>query len=172
MHCIREDRWEKRRRRKPLGVKIRGMKTLIAEKELTAEASQERVWDLLGTLIFDSLSGLEKVEIIDENNFRAELRTKAFGIPLTWYLRGEMIDISPPKALSVKLNTKSKWDLITLVQIITFSLNSAWEGKAMMVCQAVAEDLSLLIRWLLLGQVKNLAKQIFDSIEEHLKQWA
>ena len=148
------------------------METWIAEKRITAEASQERVWDLLGTLIFDSLHGLEKMEIIDENNFRAELKAKAFGIPLTWYLRGEMIDISPPKSLGVKLITKSKWDLITVVQKITFSLSSAGEGKATMVCRAVAEDLPLVVRWVLLGQVKSLANQIFDSIEEGLKQLA
>jgi len=148
------------------------METLIAEKNLAAEASQERVWDLLGTLIFDSLDGMEKIEIIDENNFRAELKEKAFGIPLTWYLRGEMIDISPPKTLHVKLTAKSKWNLLTVVQKITFRLNSVGEGKATMVCQALAEDLAPFIRWVLLGQVKGLAKKIFDSMEERLKQLA
>jgi hypothetical protein len=41
-----------------------------------------------------------------------------------------------------------------------------------MVCVAVAEDLTPLIRWVFLGQVKSLAQQIFDSIEERLKQLA
>jgi len=148
------------------------METLLAEKKIAAEASRERVWDLLGTLIFDSLEGLEKMEIIDENNFRAELKAKAFGLPLTWYLRGEMIDISPPQALSVKLAAKSKWNLITVVQKISFTLNSRGEGRSAMVCQAVAEDLTPLIRWVFLGQVKSLAQQIFDSIEDRLKQLA
>ena len=150
------------------------METLIAEKNLNAETSQERLWDLLGTLIFDSLEGLEKMEIIDENNFRAELKAKAFGIPLTWYLRGEMIDISPPQALSVKLIAKSKWNMITVVQKITFHLHSVGEGKSTMGCVAVAEaeDLPPLIRWVFLGQVKSLAQQIFDSIEDRLKQLA
>jgi uncharacterized protein YndB with AHSA1/START domain len=148
------------------------METSIAEKNLTAEASRERVWDLLGTLIFDSLEGLEKMEIIDENNFRAELKAKAFGIPLTWHLRGEVIDISPPQALSIKLIARSKWTLIPVVQKITFTLNSMGEGKSGMVCVAVAEDLTPLIRWVFLGQVKSLAQQIFDSIEERLKQLA
>ena len=148
------------------------METLIAEKEFTSALSQQRIWDLLGRLIFDSLPGMERMEIIDENNFRAELKAKAFDIPLTLYLRGEMFDISPPEALKVKLTVKSKWNLIKVVQRVTFSLNSLGEEKVRIVCQAVAEDLDPFIRWILLGQVKTLAKQIFDSIEERLKQLA
>jgi hypothetical protein len=83
-----------------------------------------------------------------------------------------MIDISPPKALSVKLTTKSRWNLITVVQKITFSLSSVSEDKATMVCRAVAEDLPPVIRWILLGEVKSLAKQIFDSMEDSLKELA
>ena len=146
------------------------METFIAEKKLAAEASHERVWDLLGTLIFDSLEGLEKMEIIDENNFRAELKAKAFGLPLTWHLRGEMIDISPPTSLSVQLTAKSKWDLIMVGQKITFSLDAAGEERTTLTCRAVAVDLPPLIRWVMLGEVKKLAQQIFDTIEERLKQ--
>ncbi len=146
------------------------METFIAEKRLAAEASQERVWDLLGTLIFDSLEGLEKMEIIDENNFRAELKAKAFGLPLTWHLRGEMIDITPPASLSVQLTAKSKGDLITVVQKITFSLDAAGEERTTLTCQAVAVDLPPLMRWVMLGEVRKLAQQIFDTIEERLKQ--
>ncbi len=147
------------------------METFIAEKRLAAEASQERVWDLLGTLIFDSLEGLEKMEIIDENNFRAELKAKAFGLPLTWHLRGEMIDITPPTSLSVQLTAKSKWELITVLQKITFRLDAAGEGQTTLTCQAVAENLPPLMRWVMLGEVKKLAQQIFDTIEERLKQY-
>ena len=148
------------------------METLIAEKKITTEASRERVWDLLGTLIFDSLSGLEKMEIIDENNFRAELKAKAFGLPLVFSLRGEMIDISPPSALTVKLSTASKWNLVTLVQRIAFQVEPGSDGGATMICRAAAEDLSPLIRWVLLGQVKSMAAEIFDSMERGLKQLA
>ena len=146
------------------------METLIAEKKLAADASRERIWDLLGTLIFDSLEGLEKMEIIDENNFRAELKAKAFGFPLTWHLKGEMTDIYPPETLSVRLTAKSKGSLITVVQKITFSLDDAGEGQTTMVCRAVAENLAPYLRWVFLGQVKTLAQQIFDSMAERLKQ--
>ena len=148
------------------------METLIAEKKITAEASRERVWDLLGTLIFDSLSGLEKMEIIDENNFRAELKAKAFGLPLVFSLRGELIDIFPPSALTVKLSTASKWNLVTLVQKIAFRVDPEDDGRATMMCRAVAEDLSPLIRFVLLGQVKHMAGEIFDSMERGLKELA
>ncbi len=170
MHCLRQDRGPECRDRKTLVVKAKSMETIIAQKRIPAEASRERVWDLLGTLIFDSLEGLEKMEIIDENNFRAELKAKAFGLPLTWHLRGEMIEISPPESLSVQLTAKSKGDLITMVQKITFHLQSAGEEGTTLICQAVAKDLPPLMRWVMLGEVKKLAQQIFDTVEERLKQ--
>ncbi len=148
------------------------MEIPTAETEFTVEATPKRIWDLLGRAIFDSLHGMEKVTIIDENNFNAELKTKAFGIPLTMYLRGEMTNTSPPTFLSVKLNAKSKWNLISLTQQINFTLDDAGEGKTKITCQAMAEDLNPLFRLVLLGQVKSQAKQIFASIEERLKRWA
>ncbi|MFC2005903.1 hypothetical protein ACFLVG_02965 [Chloroflexota bacterium] len=148
------------------------METLIAEKKFSVEASQERVWDLLGKVILNSLHGLEKMEVMDENNFRAELKARTFGIPLIMRLRGETTDISPPEALSVRLIAKSKWDLITLVQRITFTLNSAGEEKVTLVCKAVAEELSPILRWFFLWPVKSLARQTLESIEERLKQLA
>ena len=148
------------------------MAVLTAERRFAVEASPERVWDLLGRAIFDSLGGMEKMEVIDENNFRAELRVRAFGIPLTMYLSGEMTDISPPTSLSVKLSSNSKWKVISLTQQINFTLEPAGEGKTNVTCQALAEGLNPLFRWALLGQVKNQARQIFAKIEERLKQWA
>ncbi len=79
------------------------MGKLVAENRFTLEATPERVWDVLGRAIFSGLSGLEKLHIIDENNFEADLKAKAYGIPLTMKLRGEMTDISPPTTLAVKL---------------------------------------------------------------------
>ena len=148
------------------------MEILTAERKFTVEATRERVWDLLGRAIFDSLQGLEKMKVIDENNFRAELKTRAFGIPLTMYLRGEMTDILPPETISVRLAVRSKWNLISLVQRVTFTSNSAGEGKTEVVCKALAEDLNPLFRGALLGQVKSQANQILACIEERLKQLA
>ncbi len=69
----------------------------------------------MGRAIFDSRQGMGKMDVIDENNFSAELKAKAFGIPLTMYLTGKMTGILPPEALSVRLTARSKWNLITLV---------------------------------------------------------
>ena len=112
------------------------------------------------------------MKVIDENNFHAELKTRAFGIPLTMYLRGEMTDILPPETISVRLATRSKWNLITLMQKVIFTSDLAGEGRTEVVCKALVEDLNPLFRLALLGQVKSQATQIFDSIEERLKQWA
>ena len=145
------------------------MEKLTAESRFDIEASQARVWDLLGRVVFDSLHGIKKVEILDENNFRAELKTKAFGISLRMYLRGEMTDILPPEAISVRLAARSKWNLIRLVQRVTFTLNSAEEGKTAVVCKAMAEDLNPIFRWALLGQVKRVVTEGYDRARQILE---
>ena len=147
------------------------MELLTVERIFTVEAPANRVWELLGRAIFDSLPGLERMKVIDENNFRAALKTRVFSIPLSMYLRGEMTDISPPTYLSVELSACSKWNLISLIQKINFTLDNAGDEKTKIACQAFAVNLNPLFRWLLLGHVKSQAKQIFASIEERFKQW-
>ena len=41
-------------------------------------------------------AGNGKLEILDENNFRALLRVKMMGSQWVLKLKGEMVDISPP----------------------------------------------------------------------------
>ena len=60
---------------------------LIAERDFVVKTSQERVWRLIGKVIFSSLPGMENVEILDENNFKALLRTRVFGIAVTMKIR-------------------------------------------------------------------------------------
>jgi carbon monoxide dehydrogenase subunit G len=75
----------------------------LAKKNFEVEASPERVWRLIQKVIFSSLPGMENLEILDENNFRAILRIKVLGIPLSLKLKVEMTDISPPESFSIKL---------------------------------------------------------------------
>lgn len=60
------------------------------------EASRDRVWRLIGKVIFSSLPNMENVEILDESSFRALLRMKVLGLGLNMKLKGEMVDMVPP----------------------------------------------------------------------------
>ena len=150
------------------------MEILAAEREFDIKASPERVWDLLGRAIFDSLGrGLSKMKVIDENNFSAELKVRTGGvIPVTMHLRGEMVDISPPEYLRVKLTTRSRWGLIAMVQTVSFSMKPAGDDSTNISCRAMVDGLKPVFRLVLAGQVKSQAEGIFKSIEENLGQWA
>lgn len=149
------------------------MEILAAERNYKIEAEPNRVWDLLGRAIFDSLGqGLSKMKVIDENNFRAELKVRVFGIiPITMFLRGEMTDITPPDYLRVKLTTRSKWNLVTMVQTVSFTMKAADNDSTSISCRAMADGLNPLFGWALSGQVKSQANGIFETIEERLRQW-
>ena len=143
-----------------------------ARTTFVIEAPNQRVWNLLGRAIFDSMQGLEQMKVIDENNFRANLKVKVFGIPVVMKIRGETSDITPPERLVTKLGTKGLGGLVSLNQVIYITLKPEGEGKTKIEAWAVAEGLNAMFKIALLGQVKHQAKQIFGTIESRLKQWA
>jgi carbon monoxide dehydrogenase subunit G len=147
------------------------MDTLIVKKEYSIAASKERAWDLLGMMVFDSLS-MENMKVLDERNFKADLRVKAYGISIKMHLRGEMTDVVIPEKLTVKLTAKGYRGMIKLVQKITMSLKSEGAEKTTMYCEAVGEDLNPLFKYVLVGQVRAMAGNIFDSIEQGIQKLA
>jgi len=144
----------------------------IAEKNFAVEASQERVWRLIGKVIFSSLPGLENVEILDENSFRAILRMKVLGVQWSMKLRGEMVDISPPESFSVKLFIESPGGLFTMEQKVTFTMTVVDKSKTAVACKATADSMGILFRALLLGQARRFARSTFEAIEKRLKELA
>ena len=148
------------------------METVFAERQFVLEAFPERVWDLLGRVMFDSLHGLERVNIVDENNFRAMLKVKLGFIGLTGRLKGEMIDVTPPQFLAVVLGVRFLGGLLQLGQKVTFTLTPVNEGKTEVVCRALVEGMGTLFKWLLLRKARDFAGETFDSIEARLQQLA
>jgi hypothetical protein len=144
----------------------------IAKKNFEVEASQERVWRLIGKVIFSSLPGMENLEILDENNFRAILRMKVLGIPLSLKLRGEMTDISPPESFSVKLFLEAPGGLFQSDQKVSFAMSPAEGGKTGVACEALMEGMGSLPRILLLGEARRFAQATFGAIEKRLYELA
>ena len=100
----------------------------LSKKIFEVEASQERVWRLIGKVIFSSLPGMENLEILDENNFLSILRMKVLGIPLSLKLKGEMTDISPPDSFSVKLFLEAPGGLFKADQKVDFAMTPVKTG--------------------------------------------
>ena len=146
--------------------------TLIAERKFVVEASQERLWQLIGRVVFSSFHGVERMEIIDENNWQALLRVKLGFITLNMNLTGEMVDVSPPESLGVNLKARSKVRVLQLNQKITINFTQVDETKTEVTCKAIAEGVGTLFRLFLLGRTRGFAKSTFDIIEERLKYLA
>jgi carbon monoxide dehydrogenase subunit G len=148
------------------------MELIVAEKKFEVGASQDRVWRLIGKVIFSSLAGMENVEILDENNFRAMLRVQIAHIRLSLALKGEMVDMLPPQSFGVKLEIKGLKGLVRMSQKVTMAITSVANNRSIVTCTAAAEGMGILGRILFLGQAKLFAQSTFDAIEKRLKEVA
>ncbi len=145
---------------------------LISERNFEVKASQERVWRLIGKVIFSSLPGMENMEILDENTFRALLRTQILGFHVTLKLKGEMVEMEPPNSFSVKLFLEGLGGLFKANQKVTFIMTLMEKGKTSVSCKATVENLAFLPRLFLLGQAQRFANATFEAIENRLKELA
>lgn len=143
--------------------------TLIAERKFVIEASQKRLWELIGGAILISLPGLGRMEVLDEVTWQALLRVKLGLLTLNMNLKAEMVDMSPPHALGVRLNARSKGGILRLNQKVTITFTPLDEAKTEVGCKAVAEDMGILFRLFTLGRARSFALVVFDNIQERLK---
>lgn len=146
--------------------------TEIAEKNFVVNTSRERVWRLIGKVIFSSLPGMEQVEILDENRFRALLRMKVLGVALNMKLEGEMVDISPPEHFSVRLALEGPGGVLKMKQKVTFAMTTVEKGKTAVACKAAVEEMGVFFRAMFLGQAQHFAKSTFVAIENRLQDLA
>ncbi len=143
---------------------------VVAEKKFSLPSSPERVWRLLGKVIFSSLPEMESIEILDENNFRAILKTKLWGMDIDLKVKGEIVDIIPPKTLSVKLSLIGSGFFSEIDQRVSFTIAEEGKDKTRVECQATAEKIGRLSRMFLLGEIKKFAQATLAAIEKRLQE--
>ena len=153
-------------------ITLPAMSTEIASKNFVVDASQERVWRLIGKVIFNSLPGMEEVEILDERNFRAFLRMKVTLVELRMRLRGEIVDMAPPHSFAVNLTVEGLAGLFKMNQKVTIEMASIEKARTSVVCKAMAEGMGILLRGLFLGQAQHFAQSVFETIEKRLQDLA
>ncbi len=148
------------------------MNPVIAQRNFEVEASRDRVWRLIGKVIFSSLPDMENVEILDENNFRALLKIRVSPIKLSIKLKGEIVDMSPPESFAVKLELKGLRGLFRLNQKVTIAMTSVESLRTAITCMANVERMGILFKIMFLGQARRFALSTFDDIEKRLKELA
>lgn len=141
---------------------------LVGAKKFSIPALPERIWRLLGKVIFSSLPEMENIEILDENNFRAILKTKLLGAELILKMKGEVIDIIPPQSLAVKLSLSGPGIFSEIDQRVDFTIWAEGQEKTRVECKAVVEKIGRLSRVFLIGQIKKFAQATFEAIEKRL----
>jgi carbon monoxide dehydrogenase subunit G len=146
--------------------------TVLAQKDFVVNAPRERVWRLIGKVIFSVLPGMENMEILDENNFRAILRVKMMGSKWPLKLKGEMVDISPPDSFSVKLFLEGVGGMVKAGQKVSIAMIPVEGTKTSVSCKATVEEMGLLPRTLFSGQARSFARSTFEAIEKRLKELA
>ncbi|MGB9699352.1 MAG: SRPBCC domain-containing protein [Thermodesulfobacteriota bacterium] len=143
---------------------------VVAEKKFSVPSSAERVWRLLGKVIFSSLPQMENIEILDENNFRAILKTKILGAELNLKVKGEVVDIEPPENLTVRLSLSGPGIFSEIDQRVCFKITAEGKEKAGVECKAILEKIGRLSRFLLGGEIKEFAEGTFAAIEKRLQE--
>ena len=145
----------------------------LAQSEFVVKAPIDRVWSLMGRVITSTMPGLERMKPVDESNFRAILRVKVAFISIPMRLLGQVGGGGyETGTLTVNLKAKGMGGIIKLNQKVKFTITAVNEDETEVGCEAVAEDLDLLSRVLLLGIVRKMGKDILAKIEKRLKQIA
>jgi len=147
-------------------------KKVVAERIFSIASSPERIWRLLGKVIFSSLPEMENIEILDENNFRAILRTRLLGAEMSLKVKGEVIEISPLENLVVRLSLIGPGSILEIDQRVSFVIKPMGKGETTIICEATVDKIGRLSNALFMRQIKRFAQDTFSTIEKRLRDLA
>ena len=147
------------------------MDKLLAERKFILEASQGRVWSLLGRVIIDSLE-MERFHARDDRNFNALTKVKVAFVAITMQVKGVMVDITPPEALTVLLEVKGLRGIMRLGQKVTFKLGALDKDRTELVCKMVSGEMKPAVTAILTPMVKSFGSEVFENIEKRFRQLA
>lgn len=143
--------------------------TIIARKQFAINADQQRVSYLLAKAIYQCLP-LERMNIVDDKTFRADLKWHVAFVPIRLYLEGKFQDVALPDFLSCRLSVKR--GILHLGVKVAFTLKPIKESLTEVTCDAVAdrEDAGGLLGRILSGAQKGFAEGTFESLRVKLGQ--
>ena len=138
--------------------------TVIVQREFVLDTPQKRVWDLLGKVIYQCLP-LEKVDVVNERLFYAELRWKIFLVSLKLHLKVEFVDILPPDIIACMISVKKGF--IHLEPKVLFTLKPVNQQKTSLTCTATGDRTGIL-QWVMKKQQQRFAGNLFSLIGSRL----
>lgn len=139
----------------------------IAQRQFVIDASQQKVWDLLATVVFQELP-LEKVDIVGLDSFNAVLQLRMAFFSFPFDVKGKMVDVSSPDSLGCVILVKK--GPIRLGVNASFALKRIDESKVEVICTAKEVGKSTILGWGLRRQQRNFTLNLFDSIRARLQQ--
>lgn len=151
-----------------MGVKSTALDEELAWRTFEVDAPQARVWRLIGKVIFSCLPGMEEIDVVDETNFRALQRMKIAFMEVRMRLKGEIVDITPPRSLAVNLAIEGAGGLVRMTQKVTIGMAAIESGRTAVTCKATAAMSGILGR-LLLSQARPFVQAIFEAMEKRLQ---
>ena len=149
-----------------------GKMVKIAERKFVIEAVPERVWDLLGPALLNSPLGLEKIEVLDEEHVRAEMRLKMAFMPITAHLAVAFLEMDAPHRMVTALDARALGGLISLNQQVIFNLSSRDSGHTEVTCEALAGSSNPLLLTILGSKARSIVAATLKDIEDTLKRIA
>lgn len=144
----------------------------IFETQFTIQASQERVWDILGIAVMRSLP-LEQMLVADESNFTAILMVPLTLFHLSFSIKASL-DLDPPNSLVCLIQGKSKWGIVQPTLKVSFVLEADGENKTSIRSFARREGSGKrnIMEWVLRGKEKSFTVDILSNVQRTLERLA
>jgi carbon monoxide dehydrogenase subunit G len=136
----------------------------LARRQYVIQAPRQRVWDLLAGTIIQCMP-VEQMQIVNDTTFRAVLKLKLGPLEVPMRLEVRAADISPIDSLCTLV--KAKKGPFESALKVSFALTDASEESTSVVCTAT-EDGGSPWMWLLKGQQRSFAGDMFDAISAEL----
>lgn len=144
---------------------------IVAEEKFVINASQERVWELVGDAIIGSLQ-LERMQIMDENNFAGIVKVRMGFIRLPLHLKIQLADVASPSSLIAKVIAKTKPAMLTITEETKIVLTPINDNQTEVVAKASVGEMGPLLRPLLFWKVRSFAQDVLGSIRKYFERAA
>lgn len=143
------------------------LRTAVVQKHFVIDAHQQRVWELLGSAVFQCLP-LEEMNILNQTTFYAVLRWRLGFISIPLNLKVKLVDILAPHSLGSVI-----WVTRGIIQLglrATFTLRPVNEAKTEVICSATEEGKESIMGRIMRRWERSFAEEVFNSIRVRLEK--
>ena len=141
---------------------------ILAREEYTIGAARARVWDLLASIVIQSIP-IEQMNVVNDSTITAILNFKVGFIEIPVPVRVDVADISPNESFTT-LVTATKLGVKSVIRVV-FALSTIDERQTGVTCSVIEESgnpLMRVFRW----QQRQFARSIFSAVREKLERAA